>query len=148
MIFIILVAIGIILIVASGSFLIQTKKDSYEKALALAALGNYVDARVIIRDILDNSPSNVRAHYVIAKIYAMEGDTVNEARHLEKIKKIGNYEKGINQVAVSNRIAEFTISKIYLKKLYFTIWIRLRSIRKIQKQTFESDLWLWGKKNL
>ncbi|XSB30471.1 hypothetical protein ACO1J7_12690 [Leptospira interrogans serovar Australis] len=42
MIFIILVAIGIILIVASGSFLIQTKKDSYEKALALAALGNYV----------------------------------------------------------------------------------------------------------
>lgn len=106
MIFIILVAIGIILIVASGSFLIQTKKDSYEKALALAALGNYVDARVIIRDILDNSPSNVRAHYVIAKIYAMEGDTVNEARHLEKIKKIGTYEKGINQIAVSNRIAD------------------------------------------
>lgn len=67
--------------------MIQTKKDSYEKALALAALGNYVDARVIIRDILDNSPSNVRAHYVIAKIYAMEGDTVNEARHLEKIKR-------------------------------------------------------------
>ncbi|EMO43109.1 restriction endonuclease [Leptospira noguchii] len=106
MIFIILVAIGIILIVASGSFLIQTKKDSYEKALALAAMGNYVDARVIIRDILDNSPSNVRAHYVIAKIYAMEGDTINEARHLEKIKKIGNFEKGINQVSVSNRIAD------------------------------------------
>ncbi|EKO34241.1 tetratricopeptide repeat protein [Leptospira santarosai] len=106
MIFVILVAIGIILIVASGSFLIQTKKDAYEKALALAALGNYVDARVIIRDILDNSPSNVRAHYVIAKIYAMEGDTVNEARHLEKIKKIGTYEKGINEVSVSNRIAD------------------------------------------
>ncbi|EKS00443.1 tetratricopeptide repeat protein, partial [Leptospira mayottensis 200901122] len=106
MIFVILVAIGIILIVASGSFLIQTKKDAYEKALALAAMGNYVDARVMIRDILDNSPSNVRAHYVIAKIYAMEGDTINEARHLEKIKKIGTYEKGINAVAVSNRIAD------------------------------------------
>ncbi|PJZ53238.1 tetratricopeptide repeat protein [Leptospira adleri] len=106
MIFVILVAIGIILIVAFGSFLIQTKKDAFEKALALAAMGNYVDARVIIRDILDNSPSNVRAHYVIAKIYAMEGDTTNEARHLEKIKKIGTYEKGINEVAVSNRIAD------------------------------------------
>ncbi|MBW0432211.1 tetratricopeptide repeat protein [Leptospira yasudae] len=106
MIFVILVAIGIILIVAFGSFLIQTKKDAYEKALALAAMGNYVDARVIIRDILDSSPSNVRAHYVIAKIYAMEGDTTNEARHLEKIKKIGTYEKGINEVAVSNRIAD------------------------------------------
>lgn len=69
-------------------------------------MGNYVDARVMIRDILDNSPSNVRAHYVIAKIYAMEGDTINEARHLEKIKKIGTYEKGINAVAVSNRIAD------------------------------------------
>ncbi|MDV6236811.1 tetratricopeptide repeat protein [Leptospira ellisii] len=106
MIFVILVAIGIILIVAFGSFLIQTKKDAFEKALALAAMGNYVDARVMIRDILDSSPSNVRAHYVIAKIYAMEGDTVNEARHLEKIKKIGSYEKGINEVAVSNRIAD------------------------------------------
>ncbi|EMJ90895.1 tetratricopeptide repeat protein [Leptospira alstonii] len=106
MIFVILVAIGIILIVAFGSFLIQTKKDAYEKALALAAMGNYMDARAIIRDVLDNSPSNVRAHYVIAKIYAMEGDTINEARHLEKIKKIGSYEKGINQVVVSNRVAD------------------------------------------
>ncbi|EQA38472.1 restriction endonuclease [Leptospira inadai serovar Lyme str. 10] len=106
MIFVILIAAGIILIVAAGSFLIQSKKDSFEKALALAAMGNYVDSRILIRDILDVNPSNVRAHYIMAKIYAMEGDHVNEARHLEKIKKIGTYDKDISEVAVSNRIAD------------------------------------------
>ncbi|EPG75029.1 restriction endonuclease [Leptospira fainei serovar Hurstbridge str. BUT 6] len=106
MIFVILIAAGIILIVAAGSFLIQSKKDSFEKALALAAMGNYVDSRILIRDILDANPSNVRAHYIMAKIYAMEGDHVNEARHLEKIKKIGTYDKDISEVAVSNRIAD------------------------------------------
>ncbi|TGK00231.1 restriction endonuclease [Leptospira langatensis] len=106
MIFVILVAAGIILIVAAGSFLIQSKKDSFEKALALAAMGNYVDSRMLIRDVLDANPSNVKANFIMAKIYAMEGDHINEARHLEKIKKIGSYDKEISEVAVSNRIAD------------------------------------------
>ncbi|PJZ69648.1 restriction endonuclease [Leptospira perolatii] len=106
MIFFILIAAGIILIVAAGSFLIQSKKDSFEKALALAAMGNYTDARILIRDILDSSPSNVRAHFIMAKIYAMEGDYTNEARHLEKIKKIGSFDKEITEVSVSNRLAD------------------------------------------
>ncbi|TGM88564.1 tetratricopeptide repeat protein [Leptospira licerasiae] len=106
MIFVILVAAGIILIVAAGSFLIQSKKDSFEKALALAAMGNYVDSRILIRDILDSNPSNTRAHFIMAKIYAMEGDYNNEAKHLDKIKKIGSFDKEISEIAVSNRLAD------------------------------------------
>ncbi|TGK64756.1 restriction endonuclease [Leptospira wolffii] len=106
MVFVILIAAGIILIVAAGSFLIQSKKDAFEKALALAAMGNYVESRILIRDILDANPSNVKAHFIMAKIYAMEGDYINEARHLEKIKKIGSFDKEISEVAVSNRIAD------------------------------------------
>ncbi|TGL57589.1 tetratricopeptide repeat protein [Leptospira sarikeiensis] len=114
MIFVVLVAAGIILIVAAGSFLIQSKKDSFEKALALAAMGNYVDSRILIRDILDSNPSNAKAHFIMAKIYAMEGDYTNEAKHLDKVKKIGTFDKEISEVAVSNRIADI----FYQQDLY------------------------------
>ena len=83
--FIILIGTGVIILGLVGSFLIQNQRDIYGKALSLAASGNFLDARAMIRDRLDLSPGDSRGHLVLAKIYSLEGDFLNEAVHLEKI---------------------------------------------------------------
>jgi tetratricopeptide (TPR) repeat protein len=119
MIFIILVGTGVIILGLVGAFVLQNQRDIYGKALSLAATGNYLDARAIIRDKLDGSPGDTRAHLVLAKIYAMESDYLNEARHLEKILEIGKFEKEMNPVQISNRIAEIYYNKDMNEEAFF-----------------------------
>jgi tetratricopeptide (TPR) repeat protein len=119
MIYIILIGTGIIVLGLVGSFLLQNQRDIYGKALSLAATGNYLDARAIVRDRLDLSPGDTRAHLVLAKIYSMENDFLNEATHLEKILQIGRYEKDMNPIQISNRIADIYYNKDMNEEAFF-----------------------------
>lgn len=119
MVFIILVGTGIIILGLVGTFVLQTQRDIYGKALSLAAMGNFVDSRAIIRDKLDGSPGDTRAHMVLAKIYSMESDFLNEAKHLERILEIGKFEKDMNPVQISNRIADIYYSKDMNEEAFF-----------------------------
>lgn len=101
-----IVIILFILTVAASSVFFQPKKDIFEKSLALAAMGNYLDARGMVRGYLEGSPNDAKAHFVMSKIYTMEGDYIHEASHLEKIKTIGQYDGEFTPISVSNRIAD------------------------------------------
>lgn len=119
MLFIILAGTGIIILGLVGTYVLQTKRDIYGKALALAVTGNFLDARAIIRDRLDGSPGDTRAHLVLAKIYSMESDFLNEAKHLEKVLEIGKFEKDMNPVQISNRIADIYYGKDMNEEAFF-----------------------------
>lgn len=119
MMFIILIGTGVIILGLVGSFLIQNQRDIYGKALSLAASGNFLDARAMIRDRLDLSPGDSRGHLVLAKIYSLEGDFLNEAVHLEKILQIGRFEKDMNPVQISNRVADIYYDKDMNEEAFF-----------------------------
>ncbi|WCL48113.1 restriction endonuclease [Leptospira sp. GIMC2001] len=119
MIFVILIGTGIIILGLVGTFVLQSQRDIYGKALSLAASGSFIDARALIRDKLDGSPGDTRSHLVLAKIYAMEGDSLNEANHLSKILSIGKFEKDMNPVQISNRIADIYYTKDLNEEAFF-----------------------------
>ncbi|TGN19330.1 tetratricopeptide repeat protein [Leptospira idonii] len=119
MAFFIFVGIGLILLGFLLTFIITQKRDGYSKALSLAALGNYLDARAIVREKLEEDHQNPYGHYVMAKIYSMENDPLNEAKHLEIIKKNNRYTKEIDLVTVSNRVADIYYNKDYFEESFF-----------------------------
>lgn len=119
MVFVILVGTGIIILALVGTYFLQTQRDIYGQALSLAAMGNFVDGRAIIRNKLDGSPGDTRAHLVLARIYSMESDYLNEAKHLERILEIGKFEKDMNPVQLSNRIADIYYSKDMNEEAFF-----------------------------
>lgn len=101
------------------TFIITQNRDGYAKALTLAAMGNFLDARAIVRDKLEDDHQNPYGHYVMAKIYSMENDPLNEAKHLEVIKKNGRYTKDIDPITVSNRIADIYYTKDFYEESFF-----------------------------
>ncbi|MCC5813784.1 MAG: restriction endonuclease [Leptospira sp.] len=119
MLFVILVGTGIIIIALVGTYFIQSQRDIYGRALSLAATGNFVDARAMIRDRLDGAPGDTRAHLVLSKIYSMESDHLNEAKHLERILEIGKFEKDMNPVQISNRVADIYYNKDMNEEAFF-----------------------------
>jgi tetratricopeptide (TPR) repeat protein len=119
MVFVVLVGIGFIIAGMGASFIISQRKDVFGRAMTLAAMGNYIDARSLVREKLDLEPNYSEAHFVMSKIYAMEGDVKNEIFHLEKIKKIGKYENEIDPVVTSNRIADAYYSQEKFEEAFF-----------------------------
>jgi tetratricopeptide (TPR) repeat protein len=119
LIFFIAVGAGFIVLGFLITFIISQKRDGYAKALSLAAMGNYVDARAIVRDKLEEDHQNPYGHYVMSKIYSMENDPMNEAKHLEIIKKNSRYTKDIDPLTVSNRIADIYYSRDYFEEAFF-----------------------------
>lgn len=88
-------AIGLFLVVAVGGaayyFLFYDRGSVYERALALAKRGAYMDARSIIRPRVDRDPDDPRPHYYMSRVYAMEGNTDQELAHLRELKRIGRW---------------------------------------------------------
>ncbi|TGL63958.1 restriction endonuclease [Leptospira ognonensis] len=119
MIFFIVVGAGVIILGFLVTFIITQNRDGYAKALTLAAMGNFLDARAIVRDKLEEDHQNPYGHYVMAKIYSMENDPLNEAKHLEIIKKNNRYTKDIDPVMVSNRIADIYYNKDFYEESFF-----------------------------
>lgn len=119
MAFFIFVGAAVIMLGFLLTFVIGQRRDSYAKALSLATLGNFLDARALVREKLEEDHQNPYGHYVMAKIYAMENDPLNEAKHLEIIKKNNRYNKEIDPVTVSNRIAEIYYNKDFFEEAFF-----------------------------
>lgn len=119
MVFVIVIGIAAVILGTLAFYFFQTQRDVYAKALSLAALGNYLEARALIRERLDLSPGDVKGHYVLSKIYSMESDFENEARHLAQIKKIGKFPSGVEPVAVSNRVADIYYQKERFEEAFF-----------------------------
>lgn len=117
--FIIFVGASVVLLGFLLSFIIQQKRDVYSQALSLAAIGKYIDARALVRDKLEEDYSEPYGHFVMAKIYSMEGDPMNEAKHLETIKKNNRYTKEIDPVTVCNRVADIYYSRDYFEESFF-----------------------------
>lgn len=87
-------------------FFVMDRGSSLDRAMALAEKGQYTDARGMIRGRLDSDPDNHRAHYAMARIYALEGNAAQELYHLEEIKRINRFSQEINAGTVMNRIGE------------------------------------------
>ncbi|MDF3818695.1 restriction endonuclease [Leptospira sp. 96542] len=119
MVFFILVGSAVILLGFLLSFIIGQRRDNYAKALSLATLGNFLDARALVRERLEEDHQNPYGHYVMSKIYSMENDPLNEAKHLETIKKNNRYTKDIDAVTVSNRIADIYYNKDFFEESFF-----------------------------
>lgn len=119
MVFFIIVGTAVILLGFLLTFIIGQKRDSYAKALNLATLGNFLDARALVREKLEEDHQNPYGHFVMSKIYSMENDPLNEAKHLEIIKKNNRYTKEIDAVTISNRIAEIYYAKDFFEESFF-----------------------------
>lgn len=98
--------IGVIAVGGAIYLFFDSKSNVSEKALALAAMGNFLDAKALIRDKLEAEPENTHFLYLMSRIYSMEKDFLNEANFLEKIKNLGNFEKDLSPVLINNRIAD------------------------------------------
>jgi tetratricopeptide (TPR) repeat protein len=101
---VIAVIIALIILIAFYYVFFGTKANLTEKALALAAMGNFLDAKAIIRDQLDLSPDDPKLLFTFSKIYSMENDIASEVNYLEKVKAIGHYSKEFPAISVTNRI--------------------------------------------
>lgn len=118
---VLLVAAILAFIVAGGAFifLYESRSGVAEKALGLAAVGKYHDARALIRDQLDLYPEDVNLLFLMSKIYQMEGDFLNEATFLEKIISLGKYTKEITHSMVASRLADIYYDKEMYDEAFF-----------------------------
>lgn len=118
---VLLIAAILAFIVAGGAFifLYESRSGVTEKALGLAAVGKYPDARALIRDQLDLYPEDINLLFLMAKIYQMEGDFLNEASFLEKIVNIGRYTKEITHSLVTSRLADIYYDKEMYDEAFF-----------------------------
>lgn len=96
----------VVLAAAMYFFFVMERGDAYAKALVFAERGMFTDARGLIRGRLDSDPDNFRAHFAMARIYAIEGNPGQELYHLEEIKRINRYSPEINAITILNRIGE------------------------------------------
>ena len=113
----VVLALGILAVVYFIFF--GTKANIVEKALALAAMGNFIDAKGTLREQLDLEPNDSRLLYTFSKIYAMENDLLNEVSYLEKVKSIGTFEKEYPPILVNNRIANIYYQQDMFDEAFF-----------------------------
>lgn len=85
-------------------FFLVDRGDIFERAMTIAARGNYADARGMLRGKLDREPDNPVLHYQMSRIYGLEGDTKNELYHLHEIIKKGVFNAQVSAVDVYNRV--------------------------------------------
>lgn len=91
-----------------------------ERALALAAMGNFLDAKGLLRDQMDLEPDNPRIPYAFSKIYSMENDLESEVQYLEKIKTMGKYDKEFTPIQINNRIGSIYYHRDKFDEAFFT----------------------------
>lgn len=100
-IFGILIAAGLIYY-----FFLADRGDVYERAMAAAARGDYMDARAMIRSRIDRDSGNPRPHYFMSRIYAMEGDRESELSHLNEVLTLDRFSADLKKIDVLMRVAE------------------------------------------
>ncbi len=81
-----------------------TKANLTEKALALAAMGNLIDAKGIIRDQLDLYPDDAKLLFTFSRLYSMENDIESEAAYLERIKSKRLYNKDYSEEMINTKL--------------------------------------------
>jgi tetratricopeptide (TPR) repeat protein len=108
-----LLIIGALVIAAVAAFLVlrTDRKDVYQRALNMAAEGNFVDARGLIRARIESQPDNPLGHFTMARIYALEGKTGDEKQHLLQVRRINQYGADIHPTAVLNRLGDISYSE-------------------------------------
>ncbi len=108
-------------IVAAGAFvfLFETRSSVTDKALSIAALGNYAEAKAMVRDQLDLEPDDVQLLFLMSRIYKLEGDHLSEAEYLERIVEKGNFTKDVPASKVTQRIAAIYYELDQLEKSFF-----------------------------
>ncbi len=102
-----LLIVGLIAFIAAAAayyFLVLSRADVYDRALALAERGEYTDARGLIRSKIDRNADDYRAHFNIAKIYALEGNEDAELHHLSELKRINRFTPEMSPITVMNRM--------------------------------------------
>lgn len=103
-----------------GYMMYNYKANAAERALALAAMGNFLDAKGIARDLIESDPQNPRYLFLMSKIYAIEKDVANESLFLEKLKKLGKYdEEDFPAVFVNNRIGDIHFQQNQFREAFF-----------------------------
>ncbi|MDX1960161.1 MAG: restriction endonuclease [Leptospiraceae bacterium] len=100
-------------------FFYESKSLVTQKALALASMGKYLDAKAVVRDQLDLSPDDTALLFTMSRIYGMEGDFTNEAIFLEKIISNDKYSKEITQIQIVNRLANLYYQKDQFEESFF-----------------------------
>jgi tetratricopeptide (TPR) repeat protein len=113
----VVLALGILAVVYFIFF--GTKANIVEKSLALAAMGNFIDAKATLREQIDLEPNDPKLLYTFSKIYGMENDLLNEVNYLEKVKSIGKYEKEFPPIVVNNRIANIYYQQDMFDEAFF-----------------------------
>jgi tetratricopeptide (TPR) repeat protein len=102
---IVIAAIVLIMAGIAAAFLFFRRKDFAERALELAEAGMFTDARGLVRSRLDHDPENPMLHYLMVRIYSIEGDEANELHHLLQIYRIGRSVPDLPMPVLTNRIA-------------------------------------------
>jgi tetratricopeptide (TPR) repeat protein len=101
---IIAVIVAILIMVGLYFSFFGTKANLTEKALALAAMGNLIDAKAIIRDQLDLYPDDPKLLFTFSRLYSMENDFESEAAYLERIKSKRLYSKDFSEELVNTKL--------------------------------------------
>lgn len=102
------VIIVIAVLIAAGIavyFLFFNRKDLSERAIELAEAGMFTDARGLVRSRLDREPNNPELHYLMMRIYNIEGDETNELHHMLQIYRLGRSVPDLPLPVLANRIA-------------------------------------------
>ena len=92
-----LLALGGIIIFATGCFIFAREKNSIlHRALKTAQKGDLIKARELIRDRLARDNNDPFPHYYMSLVDSIEGKTDQVLKHLLEIKRIGLFEQEIN----------------------------------------------------
>lgn len=100
------IAVVILVVIVTLFFVFESRLNIADRVLALAAMGKFSEARGLVRERLDSDPNNVKLLILLSKIYSLEKDLLNEVAPLEKIKKLGRFDKEITPVYINNRIGD------------------------------------------
>lgn len=102
------VIIAIAVLIAAGIavyFMFFGKKDLSGRAIELAEAGMFTDARGLVRSRLDREPNDPALHYLMMRIYNIEGDETNELHHMLQIFRLGRSVPDLPLPVLANRIA-------------------------------------------
>lgn len=108
-----LLIIGGLTVIGVAAFLVlrTDRRDVYQRALNMAAEGNFVDARGLIRARIESQPDNPLGHFTMARVYALEGKTSDEKQHLLQVRRINQYGAEIHPTQVLNRLGDIAYSE-------------------------------------
>lgn len=111
MIWLAFIVLGVLAIAILYYFAVYDRSSVFEKALSLAEDGDFTDARAIIRHRIRKDPTNAKAHYAMAQVYAIEGNDDGELEHLQEIYNAGQVIPDFPTPKLLNRIGEIEYSQ-------------------------------------